>query len=612
MMTSPPRVSRHRLARALGRLLAVLSRSAGSRPPPAAPRQEAEEALRDSEERFRTAFKDAPIGMTLVNLKGQFLDVNDSLCRIVGYPQEELLAKTFQDITHPEDLEPDLENVRRLLEGKISSYQMEKRYFHKDGHIVPVLLTASLVRDSRGEPLYFISQIQDISEQKQLDQAWRFLAETGPRLADSLDPQTTVATVARLIVPALADWCIVALLDDERRLQSLEGVAKDPEKQTILHELLADYPPDPSSPGTLMAEVLRTNQPMLLPEVSDATLAAAAADARHLQLLRRLQLRSGVVLPLTARGHVVGTLSIGTCEPGRHYEGRDFALLEELAGRAALAFDNAWLYKKSEQAKRIRDEVLRIVAHDLRTPLQVVTMSAGILMKRLPEEDSANRRHFDAILRAVDRATQLIQDLLDVTRMEAGRLLVERKPEPIGPVIEEVVALHLGLAEAKSIQLAILVPENCPRVFADRDRTCQILSNLLGNALKFTPAGGRITLRVEPVEDMLRFSVSDTGPGIPAEDQPHLFEAFWQGRGGLKKGAGLGLAIARGFVEAHGGRIWVQSSPERGSCFFFTLPTMKEALSGAASPNRSACHTSSGPVRPTPGGEDHGGLSPGG
>jgi PAS domain S-box-containing protein len=532
---------------------------------------------RSSEERFRTAFEDAPIGMALIDLDGLFLNVNGSLCEIVGYSQKELLTKTFQDITYPEDVELDLANAHRLLQGEISSYQVEKRYIHKDGHLVTILLTGSMVRDSRREPLHFIAQIQDISERKQLEQAWRFLAEAGPRLAASLDPQTTLTTVAGLIVPALADWCVIDLLGDDGRVQWVESMAASPEKSRVLREMLTAYPHDPSRQGHIVADVLRTGQPALLPELPEAVLEATAEDARYLEMLHRLEPRSSIVVPLIARGRILAAIILMASESGRRYGARDLALAEELARRAALAIDNARLHEESEQATRTRDEVLRIVAHDLRIPLNVISLSAGKLLKRPPEERATDTRPLESIRKAVDRATRLIQDLLDIARMEAGRLSVARGPEQTAPLVKEAAELHRALAEAKSIQLTADVSDDAPPVFADRDRVLQILSNLLGNALKFTPVGGQITLRAESAGSMMRFSVSDTGSGILEEDLPHLFEPFWQAHQGRKQGAGLGLAIVKGLVDAHGGHLWVESSPGVGSTFFFTLPTVSPA-----------------------------------
>lgn len=544
-------------------------------------RKRAEEGLRNSEERFRTAFEDAPIGMALVGLDGLFLNVNGSLCGIVGYSQKELLTKTFQDITYPDDLELNLANVRRLLQGEISSYQMEKRYLHKDGHLVTILLTGSLVRDSRGRPLYYIAQIQDISERKQLEQAWRFLADAGPRLAASLEPQTTLTTIAGLTVPALADWCVLDLLGEDRRVHWVESMAATPEKSRVLREMLTTYSHDPSRQGHIVADVLRTGQPALLPEMPEAVLVDTAEDERHLELLHRLEPRSGIVVPLLARERILGVVILVASESGRRYGARDLALAEELARRAALAIDNARLHEKSEQATRTRDEVLRIVAHDLRTPLNVISLCTGVLLKCPPEKRASDTKPLESIRKAVDRANRLIQDLLDVARMEAGRLSVDRGPEQTAPLVKEAAELHRALAEEKSIQLTTAIPEDAPPVFADRDRVLQILSNLLGNALKFTPGGGQITLRAEPAGSMMRFSVSDTGPGIPEEDLPHLFEPFWQAPAGRKQGAGLGLTIVKGLVDAHGGHLWVESSPGVGSTFFFSLPIASPAVHSA-------------------------------
>ncbi|MFY0579706.1 ATP-binding protein [Cystobacter fuscus] len=536
-------------------------------------RHRSAEELRDSEERFRTSFEHAPIGMSLAGLDGHFLNVNGALCELLGYSQRELLTKTFQDITYSEDLELDLENVRRLLQGELSTYQMEKRYLHKDGHIVTILLTASLVRDSRGEPLHFIAQIQDVSERKQLEQAWRFLAEAGPRLAASLEPQATLTTVAGLAVPTLADWCMIYLFGEDGRVQRVEIMAASPEKSHLLREMITTYPHDLTWKGDIVAHVLQMGQSVLIPEIPEAILEETARDARHLELLHHLESRSGMVVPLATRGRILGVIILTMSESGRHYGPRDLSLAEELAHRAALAIDNARFHEQSEQATRTRDEVLRIVAHDLRTPLNVISLNTRRLLTSPPEKSAADTRSLESIQKAVDRATRLIQDLLDIARMEAGHLSVDRGLEQTARLVREAAELHRALAEEKSIQFTATVAEDAPPVFADRDRVLQILSNLLGNALKFTPTGGRITLRAEPAGHMMRFSVSDTGAGIPKENLPHLFEPFWQASEGKKQGAGLGLAIVKGLVDAHGGRIWVESKPGGGSTFFFTLPT---------------------------------------
>jgi PAS domain S-box-containing protein len=261
----------------------------------------------------------------------------------------------------------------------------------------------------------------------------------------------------------------------------------------------------------------------------------------------------------------------------RRYGAADLRFAEELASRAALAIDNARLYQGEREAVNIRDEVLSSVAHDLRNPLGTISMTAELLLDTTPPEDEEARGKFEIIDRAAQGMNRLIQDLLDVTRIEGGQgLAIEPEREEVGPLVEEACEMLRPHAEDKGLRLSCELPEHLPAVRADRDRILQVFSNLIGNALKFTEHGA-IMVRAESAEGAVRFAVSDTGPGISQEDLPHLFERFWQARKARKGGAGLGLAITRGIVEAHGGRIWVASRVGEGTTFYFTLPVAGEA-----------------------------------
>ncbi|WP_147468259.1 sensor histidine kinase [Corallococcus interemptor] len=541
-------------------------------------RRRAEDVLRLSEERFRTSFEGAPTGMALVDLDGRFLHVNAALCGLVGYSREELLSRSFQDLTVPEDLPVDQRNAERMRNGEIDSFQREKHYVRKDGRRIAIILWGTVVRDARGRPVHFISQMQDITEREELELASRFLADVGPRLASSLASSTTLATVATLAVPTLADWCVVASLDSDGHIRRVESAAAEPRMARCLRKLGAAYWPEPFHQESITASVLSTGRAALLPEVKPELLEAAAVDARQKELLLQLAPRSAIVVPLRSRERNLGALVLATSGSGRRYGEHDLALAEELGRRAALALDNARLFERSEQASRMRDEVLRIVAHDLRAPLNVIQLSAGLLEKGLPPSNG-NRRHLDALQKSVHRANRLIQDLLDVARLEGGALSVEREPLAVAPLVQEALEQHRALAEAKSLRLVARVPEDLPCVLADRERVLQILANLLGNASKFTPEGGCITLCVQPEAGHVRFQVSDTGPGIPPEDLPRIFERFWQAGPKRREGAGLGLAIVKGLVTAHGGKVDVESTPGEGSTFSFTLPV--EEATGA-------------------------------
>ncbi|HEX2728624.1 MAG TPA: PAS domain S-box protein, partial [Rubrobacteraceae bacterium] len=316
-----------------------------------------EEALRESEERFRATFEQVAVGMAHVDLTGRWLHVNEKLLQIVGYEREELLGLTFQDITHPDDLDADLDHLRRLLAGEIDTYSMEKRYFRKDGSVVWIELTVSLVKDPSGQPGYFISVIEDIAGRKRSEDEQRLLAEAGEVLASSLDYRTTLSGVARLAVPSLADWCAVDVVGEDGSVGRLAVVHEEPRKVALAHQLQERYPPDPDAAGGVL-QVLRSGRPEFYPEITDEMIEAAARDEEHLELIRELGFTSMIIVPMVARGRTLGVITLVSAESGWRYTPGDLALAEELARRAALAVDNARLYQEAikEIAERRRAE----------------------------------------------------------------------------------------------------------------------------------------------------------------------------------------------------------------------------------------------------------------
>ena len=228
--------------------------------------------------------------------------------------------------------------------------------------------------------------------------------------------------------------------------------------------------------------------------------------------------------------------------------------------------------EEAERAARTRDEVLAIVSHDLRNPLNLIVTSGSFLLEVATGLQPKERDQLRMIRRAAGQMTRLIEDLLEVSSIEAGQLSIERRPEPVEPLVRGACGLLEHAAEAKSIDLGCEFGDATPPVLADRERVLQVLGNLVGNALKFTPEGGQIHIRAHAEGGFVRFSVTDTGEGIDRDALPHVFDRFWQARHARSSGAGLGLAIVRGIVQAHGGEVWVDSTPGAGSTFYFTLP----------------------------------------
>ena len=410
-------------------------------------------------------------------------------------------------------------------------------------------------------------------EQSKARKAAEFLAEASHVLGTSFDYETTLAQLARLAVPELADYCVVDLLEaDDVFLQV--GVAHvDATKETLLREVV---PPGGARHHPL-APIFRGGRSLLVPRVTEDLVDQMFGTDELRSLAEQLDPRSAMVVPLQLSGRLIGGLSLVCSESDRCYGPADLELAEELAGRAALAVDNARLFLQARQATRARDEMLAVVAHDLRNPLNTISMAADMLVETAP---APQRRQADIVRRSAERMNRLIQDLLEVTRMETGGLSVERHPEQVGTLLNEARNMLQPLASAQGISLDVdTAADAAPPALIDSSRILQVLSNLVGNAIKFTPQGGQIRVRAEPRGSDLLFSVADTGPGIPHEQVPHIFSRFWQASRGDRRGIGLGLAIAKGIVDAHEGTIWVESRPGDGSTFFFTVP-----LAGAGEP----------------------------
>ncbi|HMA00794.1 MAG TPA: ATP-binding protein, partial [Gemmatimonadaceae bacterium] len=346
-------------------------------------------------------------------------------------------------------------------------------------------------------------------------------------------------------------------------------VHEDPEKQ----ELAARLREYPRSQAHYLTRRTIFDSKAELVDVTDQLFVDIADDAEHLAILRALAPASMLIVPLRARDRVLGALLFARDRNRPPYDSEDMSLAIELAQRAASAVDNAQLYRRSQLAIRARDDVLGVVSHDLRNPLAVISMCAASLAGAGFGDAARNIEAVRTIQESARWAQRLIQDLLDVAAIEAGGLsLVRREEDPV--LLMTRVALSFeDLAAAQGVTLVTELPDELPTIVCDADRLLQALGNLIGNALKFTPDGGEIRMCAETDGDGVRLSVADNGPGIPEEDVPHIFDRFWTARHDSRvRGTGMGLAIVRGIVEAHGGRVWVERNHRGGATFTLRLP----------------------------------------
>jgi signal transduction histidine kinase len=400
-----------------------------------------------------------------------------------------------------------------------------------------------------------------------------YLADASAALG-SLDYETTLRELAHLAVPRLTDWCAVDMVQADGSVARIVTAHVDPQKIELARRVVERYP-TPADATTGIPLVLRTGRPDFYPAISDEMLQKAARDEEHLEILRELGLHSALIVPLSAGGRTVGAITFVGASPDRAISADDATILTEVARRASLAIDNALLYRDLEVANRAKDEFLALLSHELRTPLNAIMGWSHMLQQGLPAEMQPHA--LEVIGRNAQSQKQLVEDLLDVARIASGRLDLQRSSVDVCDVARTAVESALPAAQAKGLTLVLQTAFETLTVDGDPVRLQQVAANLLGNAIKFTEAGGRITVEVRKTPDGAVLCVSDTGAGIPREFLPHAFERFRQAEGSLSRnysGLGLGLWIVKQIVEGHGGRVHVDSDgPGRGARVEVLLPS---------------------------------------
>jgi signal transduction histidine kinase len=304
-----------------------------------------------------------------------------------------------------------------------------------------------------------------------------------------------------------------------------------------------------------------------------------------MDFLRELEIRSAIFVPLVARGQITGAIGLFRRAEMAAFTPDDVVDAEEFALTCALAADNARLYRDTMEAVRARDDILAVVSHDLGNPLSAIRIGVSLLLRNAPTRDlEGGWEHLAGIKHSVEQMERLIRDLLEIKRIEAGQLAMALEPIRPAILVASVEEMLSPLAAGKSIEIRSRIEPSLPHIKADRERMIQVLSNLIGNSIKFTQPGGHVELRADLVENEVVFSVSDNGPGIDASDIEHIFDRFWQARRSRQAGTslGLGLAIVKGIVEAHGGRVWAESSNGNGTTIRFSLPLAQNGSTQAA------------------------------
>jgi signal transduction histidine kinase len=398
----------------------------------------------------------------------------------------------------------------------------------------------------------------------------RFKVRAGAVLASSLDYEETLRNVAALAVPRIADWCGVELLGPDGKSKQVAVAHVDPAKVEFARELSRRYPPDPDA-RTGAPNVMRTGMSELYPEIPEELLVAGAKDAEHLQLIRELGLRSAMVVPIKDREKVLGVISFITSGNHRQYTTADLAMAEQLGQRAGAAIANATLYEQATAAVKMRDEFMLIAGHELRTPLAAMMLHHQVLAA-LPLDTPIAKVHERGakLIKQGERLSRLVDELLDVSRISAGRLTLDRRNLDLEDLVRDVCGRMTESAERAGSSLNLDLQSVSGSW--DRERIDQVITNLLTNAIKYGK-GSPIEVRLSRQGEQAVLAVSDRGIGISVEDQARVFQRFERAVSPRKFGGlGLGLWIVKQLVTAHGGTIAVESELGVGSTFTVTLP----------------------------------------
>ncbi len=589
--------------------------------------KKAEEALLESEERFRTLADVAPVLIWLSDTDKRCVYFNKPWLEFTGRTLEEEVGFGWSEGVHPDDMDRCLRIYMEAFDQR-ETFQMEYRLRRHDGEYRWLLDTGTPRFDAAGRFIGYVGSCTDIHERRHAEEQSAFLAEAGAILASSLDYEATLQSVARLMVPRLADWCAVDIAGPDGSIRQVAVAHVEEAKAEWARRLRRKYPPNPEASQGLHC-VIHTGKPEIYPEITDEMLARSALDQEHLRILKEIGFRSAMIVPLCVRDQTLGAITFVWSDSDRRYDQADLHFAEDLARRAAVAVENALLFRearttqdqlralnlsleervaeRTEALTSLNEHLLKevkereaaqealahansllaqrnqelqdfayVASHDLQEPLRKVRTFAGLLAREYTDRlDEHGLMVLDRLENAAARMSTLITDLLTFSRIATRGLGFE--PVSLHHIAEEVLSdLEVSLAETQGkIELRDL-----PIIEADPLQMRQLLQNLIGNALKFHREGVHPVVRVQaemtdaPAGSALcRLEVRDNGIGFEEKYLEQIFAPFHRLHSRARfQGTGMGLAICKRIAERHGGAIAARSKPGEGSVFVVTLP----------------------------------------
>jgi PAS domain S-box-containing protein len=629
-------------------------------------RQELAALERASEERYRQLADAMPQIIWTAGPDGGATYFNRRWFEYTGMTDEEAGPSAWTRVVHPDDLPPAVARREQTLRSG-EPFEVEYRFRSRDGEYRWHLGRAIAIRHDDGQIAFWIGTATDIHDRKLVEEQRAFIIAAGDELSGTLDYRESLSRVAALAASEFADWCTVHIVEPDGSIAEVALAHRDPAQITFARELQERYPPDPAA-ATGAPAVIRRGEAELVPEIPEQLLREAAVDDLHYSLIEQLGLCSYICAPLKGRDAVLGAITLVSATPGRRFGAEDLKLAEELARRAAMAIENARLYRDSEErakaarvlasigdgvllvdrggrvrlwnaaAERItglaaaavvghrlvdvvpgwntgtvplelddrelwldvsavaiedgtvyafrdlthehaleamRQDIVATVSHELRTPLAAI-YGASLTLRRddVELEEQLQMKLLEVIVEESGKLSEIVNDLLLASQLDSGKL--KANVEACDP--REIATLEVDAARTHlpdNVELVLAAPDGLPQVAADAGQLRQVLSNLIENAIKYSPTGGRVAVELAPREHFVRFSVRDHGLGVPREEQSRIFEKFYRLDPDMTHGiggTGLGLYICRELVRRVDGRIWVESDGRTGSTFVVEIP----------------------------------------
>lgn len=510
------------------------------------------------------------------DLEGNITSWNKAAEKMYGYEAHEAIGQKIFLIIPKELHQEELVILGKLKKGERIEH-FETMRVRKDKRKIYVSLSISPVKDTKGKIIGVAKIARDITAQKKAEERQQFLDKASLILSSSIDYSTTLKNIAKLIIPYLADYCRIVVFDENNLIKEVVTHHIDKRKISLVTELYKIYK-DREKNIHGVNNILATGKAEILPEISEAVFESVKDNPKLVTLLQKLELQSYMGVPIKIGTKIIGAITFSSIQKDRLYTTYDLALAEELARRVAYAVENSRLYQQSQQSLAIRDEFISDASHELRTPVTSLKMYIQGLQKQFERvENTISLTYLTKMNNQVDKLTSLISDLLDVSRLQSGRIEFHEEFFDVNKLVADTVEAIKPIVKTHTINIEGEIPQLC---IGDKDRVGQVLTNLITNAIKYSPKADRIVIALQPGKDAATITVKDFGIGIGKQHLDKIFNRFYRVVDLDERtfpGLGIGLYISNEIIKRHDGSMRVVSTKGKGSQFSFTLPYDKKA-----------------------------------